>query len=336
MTTPHSRTWQNQSVSFMNFFTNWKRGTYDLDPPHQRKVVHNNKWKGDIIKSAIQFNDIPLVRFHKREQSDLTHKWESLDGKQRCSAIIEFLDNKYEIEFEWDGWPTCKTFYKNLSPIQRQRIDELNLDTKLLPETFSEEEISQYFQWAQNTKTTSLGEYLNSTLHSQLCQRLRPIIDNKLSEHLKIFKPIGTVDRYQHLEIMARLLYAVCCFRDSVEKFTTEQKMMKSWWVSGFMSEQDEIFFTRSVTILLNLLNTIEFKYKSKNNTYLPVFWYLLKNIIDADGNITEKRKQFQQFQLLLNSGDIEFKPMGGAEARDPFGAGLARYRYLCEKMQTT
>jgi len=378
MSEPKSRTWRQQAVTFKNFHDDWKRGIYDLDPRHQRNVVHNDKWKGDIIKSAIQFNDIPLVRFHQRIQSDGTHRWESLDGKQRCSAIIEFMNGDYSIEFSWTGWPKVKTHYKELSAGQKQRIDELNLDMKLLPETLSNEEISQYFQWAQNTKTTSLGEFLNSTLHSQFGEKLNHFISKDQSATdktkgclltaLNELKPIGGVDRHQHLEITARLLYSYTCHYKStmeqrvraaeaapelatksskkslkaqsdsmadVDKFTAEQKKMRDWWVAESMPEDEFGKYVNTVTWLFMLLNKTNFKYKAKNNTYLPIYWYLLKHVCDSEGAITHKRANWIKLTRLLNTNEIDFtcEDAGGTEGHDAAGPALTRYRYLCVKM---
>ena len=334
MEDPKSRSWSPRTVGFKNFYNDCKEGLYDLNPSHQRQVVHSVQWKGDIIKSALQFNDIPLVRFHQVKQSDGRVKWESLDGKQRCSAIIEYLDNQYEIQFTWIGWPEKKIKYKDLPADKKQRIDELSLDMKLLSETLSYEEISLYFQWAQNTKTTTLGEHLNSMLHSEIGSKLRGLI-SRMKEQLDNFKPIATVDRCQHLEIMARLIYAYDkhCTPNAI-KFFTGQQEIKRWWLTFHADDETFEYFTRTVQCLLTLLNETNFIYKSKNNTFLPIYWYLLKHVVDVNGSITKNRQLYDKLFTKLQDDTIKFTSDDAGGTEDHNGSSVVRrYQYLCELM---
>ena len=63
---------------------------YNLNPEHQRHVLHNDLWKSNIIMSLFTFKDTPAVYFHETTDDEYPgNVYESLDDKQRCSAIYE-------------------------------------------------------------------------------------------------------------------------------------------------------------------------------------------------------------------------------------------------------
>ena len=160
------RTWTTQTVSFRNFEADQKRGMYNLEPEHQRRNVHGHEWQQDIIASSLEFGCIPAPSFHQRTMPNGTVQWESLDGKQRCNAILRFMRNELAVEFEnwkeYDG----EVLFSQLYPYHQQIIENLTIDFKLLHETLKDYEIQRFFQCAQQTKRTSNGEHLKSALNS--------------------------------------------------------------------------------------------------------------------------------------------------------------------------
>ena len=81
-------TWNDQTVSFGYFASQVGAGRIDLDPAHQRGVVHDTEWQSLVLHSGIVEGDIPEVYFHERGDTKI---WESLDGKQRSSAVVGYL-----------------------------------------------------------------------------------------------------------------------------------------------------------------------------------------------------------------------------------------------------
>ena len=56
-------TWNDQTVSFGYFASQVEAGRIDLDPAHQRGVVHDTDWQSLVLHSGILEGDIPEVYF---------------------------------------------------------------------------------------------------------------------------------------------------------------------------------------------------------------------------------------------------------------------------------
>lgn len=279
-------TWETHTVTFVDFKQGFDRGSYNLDPAHQRGNVHNDKWKQEIIKSACQYNDIPPVRFHTQFNADGTQRYESLDGKQRSMAIVEFMNDNYSVDFceEWDyDEEKC---YSELNPAQKQFIENRTLDVKVTRSTLDEDEISQFFQRAQQTKITQLGEHLNSDIGSEKREiAVDALSDPSIKDIITKIKPKDS--RFSHLEIGARLLY---CYdtETNIGKFDISPDKIKKWWNQKGGPYINTYEFKKKITLLFNIINDSELTYKSSKTTYLPVFWYLMNH-----PNKTEDLKRY-------------------------------------------
>lgn len=64
----------------------------DVNPPYQREVVWNNEYRSNLITSIFSKYPLPPLTFVETE-----HKTGNivLDGKQRITAICDYIDNKF-------------------------------------------------------------------------------------------------------------------------------------------------------------------------------------------------------------------------------------------------
>lgn len=67
---------------------------YNLTPDYQRRRVWDNKRKSRLIESFIINVPIPPIFLYEYDFS----KYEVMDGLQRLTAILEFFDDKFELE----------------------------------------------------------------------------------------------------------------------------------------------------------------------------------------------------------------------------------------------
>jgi hypothetical protein len=114
-----------------------KQGLLSLDPDHQRNVTHDNQWKSQILHSQIYERDIPDVYFHPCENEDGSRRYDSLDGKQRCSAIVDYIENKYSYTSK-EPKTMENRYFKDL-PVQWQGYlkDELDIGLRSSKSEFS-------------------------------------------------------------------------------------------------------------------------------------------------------------------------------------------------------
>lgn len=96
--------------------------------------------KQDFIDSLYNDYDIPKLYFRiKQNQPD---KWILLDGQQRLSTTVEFLNNKFRLG-ESSTMPAeiRKKLYREISPTHKQRIVGKVLDCIQVECTDDEEEM---------------------------------------------------------------------------------------------------------------------------------------------------------------------------------------------------
>lgn len=305
------RSWTTQCVSYRNFDADQKRGMYNLEPEHQRHNVHDHHWQQDIITSSLEFGCIPAPIFHQRTIPNGTIQWESLDGKQRCNAILRFMRNELAVEFEnWTEYDGEVMLFQ-LQPHHQQIIENLTIDFKLLHETLNDDEIRRFFQCAQQTKITTNGEHLNSDLSSPKRKAVTDLLvtTSPFTEIMKKIQPTNT--RFNHLEIAAELLH---CFDACVygrETFDVTPQILKQWWKEGGMVIREPMWkdFVSSAICVMTCLDEASIKNKMSKTTFLPVYKFILERCWEFKFKDMEKEQNadrkanMKALRCVLKSG---------------------------------
>jgi uncharacterized protein with ParB-like and HNH nuclease domain len=83
----------SNNISISNFYEEYAVGKYEMNPPYQRLSVWSTEKKAFFIDSILKNLPIPPI-FLRQKIDDLTGKtrYEVIDGKQRLSSIIEFIE----------------------------------------------------------------------------------------------------------------------------------------------------------------------------------------------------------------------------------------------------
>jgi len=320
------RQWERRTTSLSQFARDIDEDLYNLDPEHQRDVVHNERWQGNIITSFIQFNDVPAVRFHAKPNQDGTRTFESLDGKQRCMAIYNFMTNVNTVNFDTvpqfaDHRYGQSVTFDDLIPRHKHILaNDVLIDIKIARDQFTEEEIAPFFQNAQEVKKTSLGEHLNSHINSPMRMTI-----NHLLQHGDSFSPTFKNTRHSHLEMMARMAYAYYASRTpAIDKFDTTPAVLKKWWAESDGMLPDN--FMNVVGLTITIINEGVINQKNSKATILPIYYYMLTDCFDVDGNIIGLAAA--RLSAALKAGLIVFDGVNGQHA-----ASLDRYINLRELM---
>ena len=180
------------SVEYLNHLI--QKGTLNINPPHQRHVVHDTEWKSDIISSILETGCIPETFWHPSPGNP--YSWDSVDGKQRCSALVEYCSNDYK----WN-----KRYFRDLPSVLQGQILNFQITLNKADRTLTDSQLRDTFVRFQVTKQTRLGEVWNSD-RCDLQKKLRQFVDeDKDKLHDKgVFKK-QTPDRYQLLELYGTL-----------------------------------------------------------------------------------------------------------------------------------
>lgn len=84
-----------QSISW--FYDLYKRDLLDLNPPYQRKSVWNQKYKDYFIDTILLSYPCPPIFLYEEIDKNGIAQYHVVDGKQRLTAIFEFLDSVYSV-----------------------------------------------------------------------------------------------------------------------------------------------------------------------------------------------------------------------------------------------
>ena len=132
----------NVSVQLLVDYVN--EGVYNLNPEHQRGVVHSTKWKEDLIDSIFQTGCIPPTFWHPNE-TDENIEYNIVDGKQRCATFVEFLGNTHA--WKWRG-----KYFNELSPTLQKRIQNFEVTVMKSNRKLTNSELKDTFGRFQITK----------------------------------------------------------------------------------------------------------------------------------------------------------------------------------------
>jgi hypothetical protein len=257
---------------------------YNLDPEHQRDVVHDKEWMSGIVQSAIITKNIPAVYFHKVHKDDGLYTYESLDGKQRCSAVVLYINDCYRYTNRIPE-EMYNRKYSELSPVLKQTVNSSILDMLLYQGTMTEQQIENFFQCRQNSKSTTLGEHLNSCMSSVMREKMTHVLSTNQNMKAALRSIKKDTKRYQHLEILARMFY----LDRHIDEGDPENTNIIDWWKVEDCTEIKLTEFTEAVIEVCRVLAKHRVSYASSRGIYLSFLKYMIKhnNLDRVDENLT-------------------------------------------------
>ena len=93
----------SNNISIATLYENFKMEKYNLDPACQRKSIWSEEKKSFLINSILRNFPIPPVFLRQHiNDNDGTTTYDVIDGKQRITSIIEFIEGKIVVSSEDD------------------------------------------------------------------------------------------------------------------------------------------------------------------------------------------------------------------------------------------
>ncbi|MES9905575.1 MAG: DUF262 domain-containing protein [Sedimenticola sp.] len=94
----------SNTISIATFWENYQLDKYDFDPEYQRLSVWSEEKQSFLIDSILKNFPIPPIFLHQKID-DSTGKitFDVIDGKQRLTAIVSFIENIIPVSSELDG-----------------------------------------------------------------------------------------------------------------------------------------------------------------------------------------------------------------------------------------
>lgn len=110
----------------MEVILHWqKEGMLLLNPPYQRGDVWGTRRRVNLIRSLLLGVPIPSIVINDRMNGGWPiDQWDIavIDGKQRCTTFLMFLNDELAIPGEWVGLPDAQCVYSELPKAMQRHI----------------------------------------------------------------------------------------------------------------------------------------------------------------------------------------------------------------------
>lgn len=119
---------RENSNSVFEFIRKFKTGFLNIESTFSRGNVWTNEQKSKFIESIIL--NFPIPAFYVNEK--INGEWIVIDGLQRTKTLIDFLDNKFPLTKLELLKASNYTFFQDLDPALRTRIEDKKLNIQVL------------------------------------------------------------------------------------------------------------------------------------------------------------------------------------------------------------
>ena len=252
----NSRRFNTQLYSVGTLYHQITNSEVDMDPPHQRnESVHSNQWKSELILSLMKGMPLGEPEFDTVRKPNGMTSIRSLDGKQRVTAIMSYLDGdfKYCHPQNIPAAMMNKT-YEEIPGAWKQAIRNATLPVKVCDSTLTEEEIAYHFRKKQQSAVTTCGEKLNAMFSNPVIRFAYQL----LSENAIVNACLeGKARRMGHLEMVIRIIHAIHVLdvnREKTKIDTSPKKLID--WVENF----DASWLTRHNTRKISVITAETFR----------------------------------------------------------------------------
>jgi hypothetical protein len=266
------------------------------------------------------FSELPPLYFHPRRTEAGTTVYESLDGKQRASQIIAFMNSEYALKtFRPEFEHLNGKKFKDMDQLNQDEIGDLEIHVRVSNRTLTNDEIYELFSRLQDNKRTSTGEKLNAM--PSACFTL---VDETLTEatpQLEGIKP-GSDKRKARTEAVVRCLKSWEFSEDDTKALTDKPRLEE--WYQNAQAPSNASSFKRACVLTFQVLATSNLPHKGAMSTILPVFRVISKCLVEKPSNLPEVCKNITRLDAAF------FKNVDGEH-----NASFTRYQALKEEMKS-
>lgn len=200
-------TWKSSGHT-INDFNDWfKDNKLIIQPSFQRMSVWNKTSKIMLIDTILKAYPIPKIFIQNVKNEDGITKRKIIDGQQRITAILEFVNNKFSLEDPYEGEFLGK-FYKDLPQDKIDHIDQYLIDCNEAY-GYSEEQYREiYTRLNKYTVPLNSQELRKAEFPGAFYQLSENIAALPILEDWKIFS-VATRRRLLDVEFISEILAAL-------------------------------------------------------------------------------------------------------------------------------
>ncbi len=98
---------ESNKITIANFYEGFELEKFNFEPPYQRRSLWSDEKKSFLIDSIIKNYPMPPIFLHQKINDDTGKTlYDVIDGKQRLTAIVDFIQNKIPITDDEDEDPS--------------------------------------------------------------------------------------------------------------------------------------------------------------------------------------------------------------------------------------
>jgi len=203
-----------------------KRNAYNISPVYQRESgVWSQNRKQLFIDSLLNQYDVPKFYLHDLRGIDNRYDFAVVDGKQRLTAIWDFLDSRFPLAPDFDishpeeaDPPAGGKTFAEFTPTWAEIFKAISLDAVLIQEA-EEEDIEEIFSRLNNGEPLNAAEKRNA-LGGKMNELIRAAADNKFFHEKLAF----TNKRSSYLEIAGKFVLTEYTALQGAERYTDLKK----------------------------------------------------------------------------------------------------------------
>lgn len=195
-----------QSIAW--FWDLYKRGLLRLDPPYQRRSVWSQPYKDYFVDTVLLGYPAPAIFLYEDIQDDGTTEYSVVDGKQRLSAVIAFLEGEFPVSESATVERLRGSYFSDLTSDEKRDFYRYQFSIEQLPST-DEGTLSNIFDRInKNVARLTPQELRHAKYSGQFVSATERLAEYMEEELAKDFPRIATQSRRQmkDVEFVAQLL----------------------------------------------------------------------------------------------------------------------------------
>ena len=312
-----------QTWSILEIIEKIKSGKLILNPDYQRSDVWKNDRKTAFIESLYMGILIPPIYVVEVTASDLleVNKYEVVDGKQRLTAIKEFVENRLQLNrksLEYYGDIFDGKYFADLKESYREKTGEMLssiLDVYVV--TAKSPEFTKYDIFARLNKGAEplkVNEIRRAIYRSAVTDLVREFVENRINGEIdkteeKRYRSVFSKNAIKHFDDYGRFYRSIAFFlrtsrKDKVVKNYNSRPRDMINDVLQKLQEGELTLTNEKVDMILN--RTLDMMVMFKDNQFrdylvdacIPYIfdkWDLIETNIDLINNDEEINSSFEK-----------------------------------------
>lgn len=290
-----------------------------LDPDFQRNQVWKNRQKAELVESIIMNIPLPFIYLNENKLGQLI----VIDGRQRLTALFEFLDNGFNMGKSLKIMRNLDNkYFKDLEPVLQGTIEDFQIITNIIKPPTSDRVMIDIFDRVNRSGTMLNNQEIRNALYQGNSTRLI----KKLSKNDRFLEATSNSirtdrmkDRYIILRALAFYIWksnpddissgAIPDYKGDTEEFLAKY-MEHINQMDADQLQQLEDTFTKAVSSAYETLGDDVFRLPSRKNSNLrrPINMALFEALVYLFSDVdieSNKTLLIEQYQNLLQNEEF-------------------------------